>query len=236
MVEERKLAFVEHLEELRSRIIKSCIFLIAAVCLSYAFVDSLLPHLAKPVGRLIFIEPQEAFVTNIKVAFWMGLLLSAPFILFQVWRFISIGLLAHERKLIFIFGPISFVLFFTGACFGYFVIVPIGIKFLLSFETNFVIPMITVSRYVSFVGMLTLSFGIIFELPLAMLFLTKVGIISPQFLKNKRKHAIVLLFIAAAILTPPDVITQLLMALPLLILYEMGILCSQIAFKEKGTF
>lgn len=110
-------------------------------------------------------------------------------------------------------------------------IVPIGIKFLLGFATDIVVPMITISKYVSFVGSLTLAFGAVFQLPLAILFLTKIGVVTPQFLSNKRKHAVVFIFIAAATLTPPDVITQSLMALPLLLLYELGVIFSKLAYR-----
>jgi len=227
---DNRLTLVEHLEELKVRILKSAVFIIVASCLAYSSVPAILQHLAKPVGRLVFIAPQEALITNIHIAFFGGLFLSSPFTLYQIWQFISVGLSKNERKYILIFAPVSFALFVIGAIFGYFVIVPIGIKFLLGFASDVLMPMISVSKYISFVGLLTLAFGVVFQLPLASLFLTKIGIVTPQFLSRKRRHAIVFMFIAAAIITPPDVVTQCLMAVPLLALYEIGIILSRLAY------
>ncbi len=233
MVNEEKLTLVAHLEEFRSRVIKSVIFVMISTCLVYGFVGSILPQLIKPVGKLVFIAQQEAFVANIKIAFFGGLFLSAPFVLFQVWRFVSTGLHKNETKYVRIFGPLSFLFFIAGTAFCYFVIIPISIRFLLGFATDLMTPMITVSKYISFVGTLTLTFGLVFELPLASLFLTKIGLVTPRFLTKKRKLAIVIIFVSAAILTPPDVITQCMMAVPLLALYEIGILFSKAVYKPK---
>jgi sec-independent protein translocase protein TatC len=231
---DKRITFIEHLGELRSRILTSVAAIIIASCVLYNFVDRIYASLVKPVGELVFIAPQEAFLARIKIAFLAGLFLSLPVVLYQAWRFISVGLKANERKYTLLFGPLSFVFFGLGAAFGYSIIVPIGIKFLLGFATDQILPMIAVSRYISFVGMLTFAFGLIFELPLASLFLTKIGIVTPYFLSQKRKQAIVLIFILAAILTPPDIVTQSLMAVPLLVLYEIGILLSKLVYKPKG--
>jgi len=228
---DQELTFVEHLSELRSRIVKSVIVVIVAMCLIYTFVNVLLSLLIKPVGKLVFIAPQEAFVANIKIAFFGALFVSSPFLLYQIWQFVAAGLYKKERKYVLLFGPLSFIFFIIGAFFGYSVIIPIGVKFLLGMATDCITPMITISNYISFVGMLTLTFGLIFELPLVSLFLTKIGIITPHFLSKKRKVAIVFIFIAAAILTPPDMITQCLMAIPLLLLYEIGIIFSKLVYK-----
>lgn len=230
---DKQLTLSEHLNELRGRLIKAIISLLVATCILYNFVKSILPHIIKPAGKLVFIAPQEAFVSNIKIAFFGGILLSSPLIIYQIWRFVSDGLQPNEKKYILIFAPFSLILFLIGASFGYFIITPIGIKFLLAFATDHLVPMITISKYISFVGMLTLAFGTIFQLPLVSLFLTKIGIVTPALLKEKRKHAIVVMFIAAATLTPPDVITQCLMAVPLLILYEIGIIFSKFAYKRS---
>jgi len=232
-MEDKELTLVGHLEELRERILKSAlIVIIAAVCL-YSFVDKVFLSLLKPVGKLVFIAPQEAFTTRIKIAVIGGLFASLPFLLYQAWRFISVGLKKRERKYILLFGPLSFIFFILGASFGYLIIVPIGLKFLLGFATDRIVPMISVSSYVSFVGMLTFVFGVVFELPLASLFLTKIGMVTPYFLSKKRRYAIVAVFIAAAIFTPPDVVTQVLMAVPLLALYELGIIFSRIVYRKN---
>lgn len=228
---DKKLALVEHLNELRNRIIKSIVSIIICAIFLYSYVDVILSILVKPIGRLVFIAPQEAFVTNIKIVLFGGLFLSLPFVLYQVWQFISLGLNLNERKYVLIFGPLSLVFFILGSAFGYFVIIPIGIKFLLGFATDFITPMITLSNYVSFVTMLTITFGLVFQLPLISLFLTKIGLVTPKFLSNKRKQAIVIIFVLAATLTPPDVVTQCLMAVPLLVLYEVGVIFSKIVYK-----
>lgn len=228
---DNKLTLVEHLDELRSRVIKSVIFIFICSCVVYNYVDVLLSILVKPVGELVFIEPQEAFVTNIKIAVFGGLFLSSPFVIYHIWRFVSAGLSSSEKKYALLFGPVSFLFFLLGTSFGYFIIVPIGMHFLLGFATDFIAPMITVSRYISFIANLTFAFGVVFQLPLIILFLTKVGIVTPAFLSSKRKHAIVVIFILAATLTPPDVVTQALMAVPLLILFEIGSIFSKLAYR-----
>lgn len=223
-----QLTLTEHLEELRGRILKSLLVVIIASGIIYGFVDPILPHLVKPVGRLVFISPQEAFISRIKIAFFLGILLSLPVILYQVWRFVASGLKPHEKKYTLLFAPFSLLLFFIGASFGYFIIAPIGMRFLLGFASELMVPMITASKYISFVGLLTICFGLIFEMPLASIFMTKIGLVTPAFLASRRKQAVVAIFIAAAILTPPDVITQCLMALPLLVLYEVSVIFSRI--------
>ena len=228
----KKLTLIEHLEELRARIIKSVIFIIICSFVLYHYVDVLISILIKPVGKLAFIAPQEAFIANIKIAFLGGLFLSSPLVLYQIWKFISVGLKPKERKYILIFGPLSFLFFIAGSIFGYFVIIPIGMNFLLGFATELISPVISISKYISFVGTLTFAFSVIFELPLVLLFLTKIGLVTPTFLGKRRREAFVLVFIIAAVFTPPDVITQCLMALPLILLYELGIIFSKVAYKK----
>ncbi len=229
----KKLTFIEHLEELRARILKSIIFIIVVSAILYAFTDVILGFMVRPVGRLVFISPPEAFITTIKIALFGGLFLSSPFVLYEVWQFISAGLGKAERGYALLFGFFSFILFLAGCFFGYFIIVPIGMEFLLGFGSDFVSPMISVGRYVSFVGILTLAFGMAFQLPIAILFLSKIGVVTPRYLSRNRKYAIVIMFIAGAIFTPPDVITQCLLALPLLLLYELSILLSRLLNRKR---
>lgn len=233
MNSDKPLDLTQHLKELRTRIIKSIFFIIFFSLVTYNYKSYILPFLTKPVGKLIFIAPQEAFITQIKVALFGGLFLASPFVLYQIWKFISVALKPKEKKYALIFGIISFVFFILGSIFGFFVIVPIGIKFLLGFATDLITPEITIGRYISFIGGLTFIFGIIFELPLILMFLTKVGIVTPEFLSKKRRESIVLVIIAAAIFTPPDIITQILMALPLILLYELGIFFSKVGYKKR---
>lgn len=232
MVDDKELGLTQHLEELRSRLIKSIAAIVICFIGVYSFVDRIMAAVIKPVGELVFIAPTEAFVTRMMIALLGGIFASSPFLVFQVWRFISVGLRENESKYITIFGPFSFIFFVLGTLFAYFLIIPLGIKFLLSFATDSITPMISLSKYVSFVGTLTLAFGLIFQLPIAILFLTKIGLVTPHFLSTRRKNAIVLIFIGAAVLTPPDVVTQCLMAIPLLILYEIGIIFSKLAYSR----
>lgn len=230
-MQEKRLTFIEHLEELRKRLISIIVFVAVASIFTYAFTDKILIFFSRPVGRLVFIAPAEAFITSIKIAGFGGLYVSSPFILYQVWQFISSGLTGKERKYVLLFGIFSFILFMTGSLLGYFAVVPIGLKFLMTFETDYLRPVISVGKYVSFVMTLSFAFGLVFQLPLMILFFTKIGVVTPEFLSQKRKYAIVIIFILAAIFTPPDVITQCLMAVPLVLLYELSILLSRLTRK-----
>lgn len=228
---QRQVSFLDHLDELRARIVKIIVLIFLSSCFFYAFVDKFLTFLAKPVGRLFFLSPAEAFLAHIHLALLGGFLIAFPFVLYQIWAFVAGGLTEKERKHILFFAPFSFVSFVLGIAFGYFVMVPISLQFLLSFSSASIIPMITVNQYISFLQTFVLAFGVVFELPLVLAFLTKIGIATPEFLKQKRRYAIVLILIASAVLTPPDVISQLLMAVPLIFLYEIGIIFSKMYYR-----
>ncbi len=218
------LSFWEHLEELRGRLIKSFIVFILVCFGVYGFSDRILEFLIEPVGHLVFTAPGEAFGTYMTITLWGGFLVSFPFFLYQFWAFVRQALTDSEKKYVYFFGPISFIFFIVGIVFGYFVIIPISLKFLLSFSSATLVPMITVSQYMNFVTTFVLSFGVVFEFPLLLVFLTKIGIATPEFLRQQRRYAVVFIFIVSAILTPPDVCSQCLMAIPLLLLYELGII------------
>jgi sec-independent protein translocase protein TatC len=185
------------------------------------------------VGKLVFISPVEAFWSRVKLTFFLGIFISLPFVLYQIWTFIQKGLLARERRFVFPLTCISFLLFSVGGGFGYFVIIPIGIRFLLAYGTETLVPMLCISRYLSFLFCVVFCFGLIFELPLIIGFLTKIGVLQSQTLRAKRRFAILGIFMVAAILTPPDVFTQLLMAGPLLVLYEIGIYVARLIERRK---
>ena len=222
------LSFWGHLDELRSRLIKSFIAVVVAACLFYPYVDPFLAFLIKPVGKVVFTSPADAFVVRLMLLICGGVVLALPVIIYQLWQFAAAGLKENEKKYIRFFAPASFFLFVVGCVFGYWVIIPVGMKFLLSFATDSIVPMITLPNYISFIVTLVLAFGLCFQLPLVLLFLAKIGIVTPAFLVQKRKHAIVLILIASAILTPsPDAISQILMAGPLLVLYELGVVASK---------
>jgi len=220
------MGIFDHLEELRNRLIVCVVFIFIASGLSYwLLVKPVIDLIAKPVGKqLIFLTPTEAFMVYIIVAFFCGIFLSSPVVLFQIWRFVAAGLTKREKMYVLIYAPFSFLLFISGAYFCYAVIMPVTIKFLLGFNTESLTPMITLRSYVSFVGSMLLGFGLVFEMPVVILFLTELGLLNPKTLRKQRKYAILIIFIVAAIMTPsPDVISQLLMAFPMLFLFELSI-------------
>lgn len=226
-------SFFTHLAELRDRLLKSLAAFIIGSAVAWNFLEPLIRHVVRPVGRVIFTSPEDAFNAQLSLAFLGGFFLSLPVVLFQLWQFISAGLTADERKYVAIFGPLSLALFFLGALFGYFVILPISFNFLMGFSSPWMVPMITVDKYISFVGMIILSSGIAFEMPLILAFLARLGIATPEYLRQKRRYAILLILIVAAVLTPPDMISQIILAIPLLLLYEVGIFFTDLAEKAR---
>jgi sec-independent protein translocase protein TatC len=207
----------------------------------YAFKEKLFYVLMAPLQKamksgdtLIYTHLPEAFFTFLKTALISGIILASPVLLYQFWMFIAPGLYDREKKLLI---PILFLstLFFTGgALFGYFVVFPWGFKFFLSFATDTIRPMPSMKEYLGFSAKLLLGFGIVFELPLVITFLARLGIVSVEFLKKNRKYAVLFIFIGAAILTPPDVVTQVMMAVPLMLLYEISIIGARIFGKKRG--
>lgn len=225
-----KMPFTSHLEELRSRLIRifAVIGILFIVC--YFFKEKLFNVLTIPLAvsmpdnsTMIFTSLPEAFFTYLKVSFFAAIFLSSPYILYQIWKFISPGLYESEKKYVFPFVFFSTIFFVGGSLFAYFVVFPFGFKFFLAFGTEFIRPMLSIREYLSFSFKLLLAFGIIFELPILMFFLSRVGLVNSRTLITKRKYAILLVFVVAALFTPPDVVTQVLMALPLMLLYEASV-------------
>lgn len=240
MNDEDKQPFTNHLDELRKRLITSFVAVGIGFVASYAFKEKLFYILVAPLQNamksgdsLIYTHLPEAFFTFLKTALISGILLASPVLLYQFWMFIAPGLYDREKKLLI---PILFLstLFFTGgALFGYFIVFPWGFKFFLSFATDTIRPMPSMREYLGFASKLLLAFGIVFELPLVITFLAKLGIVSIEFLKKNRKYAILIFFVGAAMLTPPDVVTQIMMALPLMLLYEISIIGARIFGKKS---
>jgi sec-independent protein translocase protein TatC len=219
-----KLPFTDHLDELRHRLIVSLVGVGLGFVVCYGFSQQILLLLQRPMPtRLVFIAPTEAFFVNLKVAFYAGLFLSVPLLLFQVWKFVAPGLYEHERRYSFPFLIVSTVLFLVGALFAYAIILPIALHFLIAQGGELWQANITLSNYLSFCMRLILAAGLIFEFPVLMYFLTKVGVITPEFLASNRKYAALAAFVVSAILTPPDVFSQVLLALPLFLLFEVSI-------------
>ncbi|MEE8541370.1 MAG: twin-arginine translocase subunit TatC [Desulfobacterales bacterium] len=240
MGEDEKLPFTGHLDELRKRLISCFIAVGIGFVLSYAFKEYLFEILTLPLisvmppgGKLIFTGLPEAFFTYLKVALLSGLMLSAPIILYQFWLFVAPGLYDKERRLLLPIVILSTFFFLGGALFGYFIVFPWGFKFFLGFASETIQPLPSMKEYLSFSAKLLLAFGLVFEMPLVITFLAKLGLVSVDFLRKNRKYALLLFFVGAAILTPPDVVTQVMMAGPLMLLYEISILGARI-FQKKS--
>ncbi|MGD9009859.1 MAG: twin-arginine translocase subunit TatC [Desulfobacteraceae bacterium] len=240
MSDEEKLPFTAHLEELRNRLIACFIAVGVGFVASYAFKEKLFYILVAPLKQvmkegdtLIYTHLPEAFFTFLKTALISGLMLASPIILYQFWMFVAPGLYDREKRLLVPILLLSTLFFVGGALFGYFVVFPFGFKFFLSFATDTIRPMPSMKEYLSFSAKLLLAFGVVFELPLVITFLARLGVVTVDFLKKYRKYAILLFFCCAAILTPPDVVTQVMMALPLILLYEVSILGARIFGREK---
>ncbi len=223
-----EMSIVEHLEELRNRLIKSIIAVVIAAFGAYFFSEELMEILTRPVGELVFLRPTEAFFTYIKISIFAGILVALPFLLYQFWSFVLPALHDNEKKYINLLLPISLFMFALGIAFGFAVVLPLGMRFLLNFGSPELSAMISISHYVSFLLTLLLPFGLIFQLPLVLNLMVKLGIIKIDTLTIFRKYIIILIFIISAILTPPDIITQLFMAGPLILLYEGSILIAKI--------
>ena len=240
MNDDDKQPFLSHLEELRRRLIYSAIAVGAGFVLCYLFSEDLFRILVSPLkellpgeDRLIFTNLPEMFFTYIKTAFIAGILLASPVIFYQMWMFIAPGLYQNEKRFVIPFVFSSTILFVAGALFGYFVVFPFGFKFFLGYANEYIQALPTVKEYFSFASKLLLAFGVVFELPVVIYFLSRMGIVSVDFLRRNRKYAILLTFAVGAILTPPDVVTQCMMAVPLILLYELGILVAVIGAKKR---
>ncbi|NOZ61517.1 MAG: twin-arginine translocase subunit TatC [Calditrichaeota bacterium] len=234
--DEKVMPFLDHLEELRQRLLKSLLSVILLSIGSYFVSHEIMQILLHPYPRnekLIFLAPTEGFIVHIKIALFAGILLSLPVIFYQLWQFVSPGLYKKEKKYIPVFVFVSVFFFAVGALFCYFIIIPYGLNFLLSFGSDQLQPTIRIQDYLKFVTLLIIVFGTIFELPLLAYFLTRLGILTPDFLRSKRRYGIVLIFFVAAILTPPDVFTQVCLALPLILLYEISIWVSKFVYRKQ---
>lgn len=231
------MSFMEHLGELRTRIVRSLIGVLVGLVISFPFSERIVDFLSRPVTKLghklIFTAPTEAFWSQMKVALIAGIFLAAPVILWQVWRFVEPGLHASEKKYAVPFIILGSLMFLAGGAFSIFVVTPYALKFLLSFARPGLDAQIRIQEHIDFLLKFTLAFGLVFELPLAITLLARMGVVTAPMLARNRKYAVLGAFVAAAILTPtPDMINQALMAGPLIVLYEVGIICARIFGKR----
>ncbi|MBW2141503.1 MAG: twin-arginine translocase subunit TatC [Deltaproteobacteria bacterium] len=235
-----RMPFLGHLEELRRRLIICFLAIGIGFAVSYYFSKPIFRILIRPLidalpegDRLIYTNLPEAFFTYLKLGLWGGIILALPVIFYQLWHFVAPGLYRNERRYFIPFVFWSCVLFIVGAVFGYFIVFPLGFRFFLGFADESIQALPAVAQYFSFSLKLLFGFGLIFELPVVMVFLAKMGLVNAPFLARQRKYAFLLIFVVGAILTPPDVISQVLMALPLMFLYEVSIFLVRLVWRKK---
>jgi sec-independent protein translocase protein TatC len=260
MTETRLMTFFDHLGELRKKITISLIALCVTFIGTFNYSEILLEFMMFPLRynldfsvkkmymyyvyadklkstKLVFLAPAEGFWMNMKISLVAAFLFALPVVFQQLWSFISPGLHTKEKKYVVPFVLIATILFLTGAAFCFFVVLPFALDFLLSYKVgDYMMPMLSVGQYVDFCLKFVLAFGAVFELPVIIVFLTRMGIVTPKTLAKHRRYAVVIAFIVAAILTPtPDAFNQTLMALPMIILYEVGILASRIFVRKEAV-
>jgi len=239
--EDKKMSFIGHLEELRHRLIVCVIAIAIGVAVACVFQEKLFNILMRPLttamgpgGKMIFTGLTEAFFVYLKTDLLAGAIFAMPVIMYEMWCFIAPGLYTKERRFILPLVLLSSVFFVGGVLFAYFIMLPFAFKYLLSFRSDVIQALPSMKEYFSLASILLLAFGLVFELPLVLTLLGRLGLVTPSFLGKNRKYAILLIFIAAAIITPtPDAVNQCLMAFPLMILYEVGILGVRIFGKKK---
>ncbi len=235
-----KLPLTEHLEELRKRIVYCIIAVAVGFVICYFFSKQLFEILALPLASqlpdgstFIFTNVTEAFFTYLKLAFFAGIFVASPVIIYQIWGFIAPGLYQHESKYAVPFVVLSTIFFVGGSLFAYYAVFPIAFNFFIGYSTDGIRMLPSLREYLSFSFKFLIAFGIVFELPIFILFLSKMGVVDDKKLKTNRKYVIIGIFVLAAILTPPDVISQALMAAPLIVLYEISIFIAKLFGKKK---
>lgn len=231
------MPFFRHLEELRKLVIHALVA-VSLLSIGLWFVSGLLLDLLikdLPVESLYFNSPIEAFMVRMKVSFVLGIMGAFPYILFRGWSFVSPGLFRHERRRVYPLVVTSSALFYAGVAFSYLVLIPVVLKFLLSFGTDKLNPLLSVSSYFTFVAKLSFTFGLVFQIPVVVLLLSSLGLVTPQMLLRQWRYGIVVIFVASAILTPPDALSLLLMALPVVMLYISSILVALLVVRRKKT-
>jgi sec-independent protein translocase protein TatC len=231
---DREMPFLEHLEELRRVLLASLGGIALCAALVYAFSGIVIDWVVvRHVGAAQFIRPMEAFMARIKVSLLLGLIVSLPFVMFQFWNFVVPGLLQHERRIVMPMVVFSTLLFLAGVAFSYLVLTPMMIQLLTGFSTEHVVANITVDYLLDFIIKLAIACGILFQLPLVVALLTLIDLVTPKFLWSKWRHAIVIILIVAAVATPGDGPSQLILAAPIVVLYFLSILLS--LFLSRGV-
>jgi len=232
-----ELTFVEHLEELRKRLIISVLAVLVGTGLCYAFIDKIVTVLEMPAGELsfIYISPPELFVTYVRVAVIGGIVVASPILLFEFWRFVEPALEKRERRHLLFALFMGIVFFVVGVAFAYSVVLPIAIEFFaVRLSSEGILPSFSIAYYIGFVTSTLLAFGIVFQLPLFVMLLASLGLVTPAFLRKHRKVVILVIVALSAFLTPPDVISQLLLAGPIMLLYEFSVFVTVLITRKKA--
>ena len=214
----------DHLQEFRKRLIICLVVVAIAALACYNYVDDIIALLSGPAGKLYFMNPSEVFFTYMEIALYAGILFTLPVLVYEVWAFVAPALWPEERRAVLVILPTAVILFYVGLVFAYYLVIPAAVTFFMGFATQTLQPMFSLESYLSFILALTLPFGFIFELPLIVVFLAKIGLVTGDFLKGKRKILIVIAFIFAAVVSPTtDIFTQTMIAVPLIVLYEISL-------------
>lgn len=228
----------EHFDEIRQRLIRSAVVLVITTVISFIFVDRIFDFLLRPSGNihLIYIEMTEMISVYMQTAVSGGIILAMPFFVYQIMMFISPALTRQEKKYVYIALPFIMLMFAGGVAFGYFVLLPPAMKFLITFGNDIATPQIRIGNYIILVTRMLLVIGMVFETPVIITFLARLGVVTPMWLASKRKWAFVGAFILSAIITPTiDPINQSLVAIPLIVLYEMSIWLSKLVYRRNNN-
>lgn len=224
MAENKAMSLVGHLGELRKRIIISAIAILVGFCVAYYYVDDLLAIIIAPAGKLYYMRPTEAFFTYMKVALVAGIIAASPIWLYEVWAFVIPALTKQEKQLTNWFLPFAIILFILGILFSYALVLPVAIQFFIGFATDELQPLFSIGQYIDFVIAFVLPFGLIFELPIVMIIMAKLNLITSAFLRSKRKIFLFLAFVIGGLISPtPDMFSQTMIAMPMIILYEVSL-------------
>jgi sec-independent protein translocase protein TatC len=230
---EKVMSLLDHLEELRRRLIICGITIFVLSVAAHLYVEQIRNLFIRPVGQLVYLGLAEALMTNLRLALVAGFFLALPVIFYQLWLFILPGLHRQERGLVFIIALLTLLFFMLGVSFAYFVILPFSVQFFLGYAAEGLTPMISFSAYISYSMGLMLGFGLVFLMPVAVLILARLGLVTPEYLARQRMYATIIIFILAAVFTPPDVLSQILMGVPMLVLYELSIFMARFVRKRE---
>jgi sec-independent protein translocase protein TatC len=237
---EARLPLTTHLEELRKRLIRIMIVVVIVFCLVYSKSQIFMDFITAPVlpvmpedSSMAILKLTEGFFTELKLSLMVAVFLSMPIIFYQLWKFIAPGLYAQEKKYVFAFVVMSTVLFFSGGAFAYYVVFPFGFKFFLGYAEGYVTANLSIQWYLSFVTRLVMAFGLVFEMPVFTLFLSKMGILTAEMMRKHRRYSYFGVFVFSAIITPPDVFTQVMMSGPMILLYEISVHVARIFGRKR---